>query len=198
MAIPKRTERSRLLILDAADAAFREQGFTTTSMEEIAARAGLTRKTLYNLFSSKDDIAHQLIARAEAHDRPYRVRIEAGEDALALLETVFLDSASWCLGNAELARLALAPAERPTLEPPADRPSFQGLVRDILVLGQAQGAIRRDEDANFMALILLGVYAQAMLTVLVGRPFDPDEIRRLVRVVVEGIGAGTAQERLGR
>jgi AcrR family transcriptional regulator len=189
MAIPKRTERSRLLILDAADAAFRELGFATTSMEEIAARAGLTRKTVYNLFSSKDDIAHQLIVRAEAHDGPYRVRIEAGEDALALLETVFLDSASWCLGNAQLARLALAPAQRPTLEPPSGRPSFQALVRDILVLGQAQGAIRRDEDGNFMALILLGVYAQAMLSVLAGRAFSADEIRRVVRVVVEGVGA---------
>jgi TetR/AcrR family transcriptional regulator of autoinduction and epiphytic fitness len=122
---------------------------------------------------------------------PYRDRMKAGEDALALLEAVFLDSASWCLGNGALAKLALAPAERPTLEPPSDRPSFQGLVRDILLLGQAQGRIRRDEDVDFMALILLGIYAQAMLTVLAGRPFDADEIRRIVRVVVEGIGGQT-------
>ena len=68
MAILKRTERSRILILDAADAAFREKGFAATSVEEIAMRAGLTRKTVYNLFASKDDIASQLKARAEATD----------------------------------------------------------------------------------------------------------------------------------
>ena len=188
MAIPKRTERSRLLILDAADAAFRELGFVATSVEEIANRAGLTRKTVYNLFASKEEIALQLIARVEAHDVPYRDRMEAGEDVSALLEDVFIDSAYWCLANPSLAKLALAPAQRPSLEPPSDRPSFQRLVRDILVLGQRQRVIREDEDPNFMALILLGVYGQAMLSVLAGRHFAEDEIRRLIRIVVEGIG----------
>jgi hypothetical protein len=112
----------------------------------------------------------------------------AGEDVLDLLEAVLLDSASWCLANPALAKLALAPAERPSLEPPPGRPSFQGLVRDILVLGQGQSAIRRDDDPNFMALVLLGVYGQAMLSVLAGRPFAKDEIRRLIRIVIEGIG----------
>jgi len=188
MTIPRRTERSRTLILDAANAAFRETGFAATSMEEIANRAGLTRKTVYNLFASKDDIARQLIARVEANDRPYRERMAAGEGVISLLEGVLLDSAGWCLANPSLARLALAPAERPSLEPPADRPSFQGLVRDILVLGQRQGVIRRDDAPNFMALVLLGVYGQAMLTVLAGRALVADEIRHLIRIVVEGIG----------
>lgn len=186
--MPKRTDRSRALILQAADAAFREFGFAESSMEEIANRAGLTRKTVYNLFASKEDIALQLIALVEANDAPYRNRMEAGEDALAMLEDVFLDSAQWCLANAALARLALAPAERPTLEPPADRPSFQRLIRDILLLGQKQGRIRMDDDANFMALVLLGVYGQAMLTVLAGRPFNQAEIKHIVRIVIEGIG----------
>lgn len=188
MAIPKRTERSRTLILNAADAAFREIGFAATSVEEIANRAGLTRKTIYNLFASKDEIALQLIARVEANDAPYRARMAAGEAVLSLLEGVFLDSARWCLANPSLAKLALAPAERPFLEPPADRPSFQGLVRDILLLGQGQGVIRRNDDANFMALILLGIYGQAMLSVLAGRYFAEDEIRHLIRIVIEGIG----------
>lgn len=193
MTTPKRTERSRLLILDAADAAFREMGFAATSVAAIATRAGLTRKTVYNLFASKDEIASQLIARVEANDLPYRDRMKAGEDVLRLLEGVFLDSAYWCLANPSLAKLALAPAERPALEPPPDRPSFQRLVRDILVLGQRQGVIRRDDDPNFMALILLGVYGQAMLSVLAGRRFTEDEIRRLIRIVVEGIGERSSQ-----
>lgn len=184
----KRTERSRNLILDAADKAFRETGFANTSMEEIATRSGLTRKTVYNLFSSKEDIALHLIARVEAGDQVYRERMEANEDVLVLLEKVFIDSAGWCLANPSLARLALAPAERPSLEPPPDRPSFQRLIRDILVLGQRQGVIRKDDDPNFMALLLLGIYGQAMLTALSGGPFSGDDIRHLIRIVVEGIG----------
>lgn len=187
MAIPKRTERSRILILDAADAVFREKGFAATSVEEIARRAGLTRKTVYNLFATKDEIASQLIARVEASDAPYRCRIGAGEDVFSLLECVFLDSARWCLANPSLAKLALAPAERPSLEPPPDRPSFQRLVRDILLLGQQQGGIRKDDDPNFMALVLLGIYGQAMLSAVIRGEFSEDEIRHVIRIVVEGI-----------
>ncbi|MFM2281662.1 MAG: hypothetical protein RLZZ444_3893 [Pseudomonadota bacterium] len=151
-------------------------------------RAGLTRKTVYNLFASKDEIAWQLIARVEAADTPYRNRIEAGEDVLLLLESVFLDSAHWCLENPSLARLALSPAERPSHEPPTDRPTFQALVRDILLLGQRQGVIRKDENPNFLALILLGIYGQAMLSALNNGKFAGDEIRHIIRIVVEGIG----------
>ncbi|WP_083196754.1 TetR/AcrR family transcriptional regulator [Rhizobium sp. AC27/96] len=188
MAIPKRIERSRTLILDAAVLAFREAGFAETSVEEIATRAGLTRKTVYNLFGSKEEIALQLIARVEAGDAIYRARMEANEDVFVLLERVFLDSAGWCLANPSLAKLALAPAERPSLEPRPDRPSFQRLVRDLLVLGQQQGVIRKDDDPNFMSLVLLGIYGQAMLTALSSGRFSEDEIRHLIRIVVEGIG----------
>lgn len=189
MAILKRTERSRNLILDAADKAFQELGFAQTSIEEIARRAGLTRKTVYNLFASKEDIAQRLIARVEAEDADYRARIAEDEHAVSLLERVLLDSARWCLANPSLARFALSPAERPALRPPRDRPSFQSLVRDIMLLGQRQGLIRGDEDADFMALVLLGIFGQAMLTALALGSYDELEIRKVVRVLLEGIGA---------
>ncbi|MBN9334820.1 TetR/AcrR family transcriptional regulator [Devosia sp.] len=188
MTILKRTDRSRNLILDAADAAFREKGFAATAVEEIATRAGLTRKTIYNLFASKDDIAAQLIARVEANDTAYRDRMAEGEDALRILEDVFQDSAGWCLANPSLAKLALSPLDRPSLEPPDGRPSFQGLVRDILVLGQRQSVIRADEDSNLMALVLLGIYGQAMLSALAGGQFAKEDVTHIIRIVVEGIG----------
>lgn len=184
----RRTDRSRAQILDAADAAFREHGYEGAAMEDIARRAGLTRKTVYNLFASKEDVAFSLIARIEAEPEPlYRARLAAGEPALAVLEKVLTDSAGWCAANPSLARLALAPTRRPGLEPPPDRPSFQRLVRDVLALGQDQGVIRRDEDVNLMALVLLGVYGQATLNALAGEAAA--DIPRIVRLVVRGIGA---------
>lgn len=188
----KRTERSRALILDAAETAFRELGFEGATVHVIAERAGLTRKTVYNLFGSKEDIALSLIARAEARDTDYRERIAEGQHAVTLLEAVLIDSAHWCMANPAVARLALVPAQRPSLEPPSDRPSFQGLVRDILALGQAQGLIRKDEEPEFMALIVLGVYGQAMLNGLQAGVVPEADIRKIVRLVVEGIGGVTA------
>jgi AcrR family transcriptional regulator len=189
MTSSSRPDRSRHRILDAADNAFRALGYDGVSIEEIARRAGLTRRTVYNRFGGKQEIAEALIARVEAGDAGYRARLTAGDPALSLLERVLLDSAGWCMANPALARLALAPQTRPTPDPPADRPSFQGLVRDILVLGQQQGHIRRDEDAGFLALVLLGIYGQAMLGALAAGRISNAEIRRIVRVVVEGIGA---------
>lgn len=183
-----RTERSRLLILTAADALFRSRGFAETTMEAIAEQAGLTRKTAYNLFSSKEDIALALIARVEANDGSYRDRIAGGEDAVALLCAIFSDSAAWCRANPTLAELALRPARRPGLAPPSDRPSFQRLVRDVVALGQDQGKFRRDESPEFMALVLLAVFGQAMLNALAGDPLTEDGIADIVRIINEGIG----------
>ena len=86
-----RTERSRDQILDAAQAIFQDQDFASTSVEEIAQRAGLTRKTVYNLFSSKEEIVVQLRARAEArYYPPIRARIASDHAALAILEDTLI------------------------------------------------------------------------------------------------------------
>lgn len=184
-----RKTRSQNQILDAAEACFREMGYGPTSMADIAERAGLTRKTVYNLFASKVDIVETLVDRIGGMAAPlYGARIEAGEDALPLLHEILTDSAQWCLANPEIAPFALAPRKRPDLSPPEGKPSFQRIVRDTLKLGQQQGHIRMDEDVNLMSMILLGIYAQAMMTVLSGHPFDKADIERIIRIVLEGIG----------
>ena len=191
MAPPRRTDRSRQLILDAADAAFREKAFGDVTMEEIARRAGLTRMTIYNLFASKEDIAREIVARTEVEsDARYRARMNAGESALRLLEDAFLESARWCLANRAIAPLALSgPREGLSMIPPAGRPSFHGLIRDMMILGQRQGALRRDTDAHALAAVLLGAFANLMLYALTGAPFEEIWVAGQLRLIVEGIGA---------
>lgn len=187
---PGRTERSRILILDAAETAFRQNSFADVSVEEIAQRAGLTRQTVYNLFACKEDIVSQLVIRAEARpESAFRSRIAANEAALVILEDALLGSARWCLANPSIALLALSGAAgKPTPTPPPGRPSFQRLVRDLLVLGQRQRVIRSDEDPNIMALVLLGTYAQVMLHALPDGSFQEKKLKYLLRLLVEGIG----------
>jgi len=48
--------RTRLRILDAAYGLFWRQGFLRSSMDEIAARAAITKRSLYQHFASKDDL----------------------------------------------------------------------------------------------------------------------------------------------
>jgi AcrR family transcriptional regulator len=54
-------ERTRQAVIDAAYTLFLENGFSATSMRQIAERAGLSLGGIYNHFSSKDDIFQALI-----------------------------------------------------------------------------------------------------------------------------------------
>ncbi len=49
-----RTDRKRQAILDAATAVFLQHGFLGTSMDEVAARAAVSKQTVYKQFASKE------------------------------------------------------------------------------------------------------------------------------------------------
>ncbi|AVS72753.1 TetR/AcrR family transcriptional regulator [Paracidovorax cattleyae] len=65
------TDRKREAIVQAAIAEFRESGFSGTSMDRVAAAAGVSKRTVYNHFPSKDElfsaILDQLWSRSRAH-----------------------------------------------------------------------------------------------------------------------------------
>ncbi|VVP18142.1 HTH-type transcriptional regulator RutR [Pseudomonas fluorescens] len=71
MTAPQRlTDRKRAAIIQAAIAEFRANGFDITSMDKIAATAGVSKRTVYNHFPSKEElfaeILNQLWARLTA------------------------------------------------------------------------------------------------------------------------------------
>ncbi|MGH8450606.1 TetR/AcrR family transcriptional regulator [Pseudomonas sp.] len=84
MTAPQRlTDRKREAIVAAAITEFRANGFEVTSMDKIAATAGVSKRTVYNHFPSKEElfaeILHQLWASTVAQldvsyasDRPLR------------------------------------------------------------------------------------------------------------------------------
>jgi TetR/AcrR family transcriptional regulator of autoinduction and epiphytic fitness len=53
----------RETILDAATAAFRDEGYDCTSMDRIAELAGASKRTVYNHFGSKDALFQAVLAR---------------------------------------------------------------------------------------------------------------------------------------
>ena len=105
------TDRKRQAILQAAIDEFRGNGFEATSMDRIAATAGVSKRTVYNHFPSKDALFAEilvplwekstaLIDRAYRPDRPLR------EQLLELLRQKLrmLDDANFI----DLARVAIA------------------------------------------------------------------------------------------
>ncbi|MGN6233948.1 MAG: TetR/AcrR family transcriptional regulator [Trinickia sp.] len=73
--LPQRlTDRKRAAIIDAAIEEFRAAGFEATSMDRIAARADVSKRTVYNHFPSKEAlfaaILRQLWDESEAGNAP--------------------------------------------------------------------------------------------------------------------------------
>ncbi|MDX1511699.1 MAG: TetR family transcriptional regulator [Nitriliruptorales bacterium] len=56
----RRVEQTRADIVTTAMSLFLEQGYDDTSMEEVAVATGVSRRTLYRYFASKDDIVFEL------------------------------------------------------------------------------------------------------------------------------------------
>lgn len=91
------TDRKRAAILEAAAAEFRQAGYEATSMDRIAASAGVSKRTVYNHFPSKEvlfaQILQQLFERSVASpelayraDRPLRPQLlELVQQKLELL-----------------------------------------------------------------------------------------------------------------
>ena len=110
--VPQRlTDRKRLAILQAAIDEFRGNGFEATSMDRIAATAGVSKRTVYNHFPSKDalfaEILLQLWEKSTALiDLAYRPDRPLREQLLELLRQKLrmLDDANFI----DLARVAIA------------------------------------------------------------------------------------------
>src|SRR6201993_5615243 len=53
-------------IVEAAERLFLERGFGAVSMDDLAAAAGVARRTLYNQFASKEEIFREMLLRVSA------------------------------------------------------------------------------------------------------------------------------------
>ncbi|MBU6957584.1 TetR/AcrR family transcriptional regulator [Pseudomonas sp. CVAP len=112
MTAPQRlTDRKREAIVQAAIAEFRANGFDITSMDKIAATAGVSKRTVYNHFPSKEELWTEILQRlwtnvTAQQDNYYRTDLPLREQLGQLLhcklqllgDTNFLD----------LARVAIA------------------------------------------------------------------------------------------
>ncbi|MDR3531773.1 MAG: TetR/AcrR family transcriptional regulator [Rhodopila sp.] len=66
-AVPKlRRNGSREAIVDAAERLFLERGFGAVSMDDLAEAAGVARRTLYNQYTSKEEIFREMLLRVSS------------------------------------------------------------------------------------------------------------------------------------
>src|ERR1700751_3018680 len=86
---------SREAIVEAADRLFLDRGFGAVTMDELAEAAGVARRTLYNQFSSKEEIFREMLLRLSGQleiEFPSGVETEGDvEDVLRLVARIILE-----------------------------------------------------------------------------------------------------------
>jgi AcrR family transcriptional regulator len=95
--MPRSSAPTRQIILDAAYGLFRRKGFTRVSMDEIAARAAVTKRTLYYHFASKDRLLAEVLeaqhALALAAFRTFGEGLTGSPEVI--IDKLFNDLAVW-------------------------------------------------------------------------------------------------------
>jgi AcrR family transcriptional regulator len=190
----------RQLLLDAAESVFLELGYSAASMDDIARRAGMSKKTLYRLFETKESLFAAVIAARRAS---LNVTIEPGEcaDAPAAGEALrrYLGvMARFVLAprQAALYRLVIAESQRaPELAHSFHRegPSkCRALLSDWLALQHARGSLHVADPQSAAGMLFSMVISDLQMCVLIGERGAPDEalidrgVNRAVELFLEG------------
>jgi TetR/AcrR family transcriptional regulator of autoinduction and epiphytic fitness len=87
---PRLTDLKREAIVQAAIAEFRANGFEATSVDKVAARAEVSKRTLYNHFPSKDELFAEILrvlweTSASQVELPYSAEAPLRDQLLELL-----------------------------------------------------------------------------------------------------------------
>lgn len=93
----RKSDQTRQRIVDAAYESFWRAGYARSNLDAIAARAGVTKRTLYGYFRSKDDLLAAVLAHYEtlAAARLKRIGERMPRDASGMIDSFFGQLAGW-------------------------------------------------------------------------------------------------------
>jgi AcrR family transcriptional regulator len=146
-------------LLDIAVAVFNERGYDATSMDELAARLGITKSAIYHHVSSKVELLRLALDRAL--DALFAVTEEPGATsgpAIDRLEHVVRGSVRVLTEQLPFVTLLLrvrgnSPVEEAALR---RRREFDRIVTDLVGAAQAEGDVRPDVDPAVTSRLLFG------------------------------------------
>ncbi|MCF6523012.1 TetR/AcrR family transcriptional regulator [Streptomyces sp. JJ36] len=202
MQTSTRRSTTRQRLYEAAVTLIAEQGFSSTTVDEIAERAGVAKGTVYYNFRSKNELFEELLRHgvelltadlAEAADRTAAAGGSRADalDAMIRAGLVFVDRcpAFTQLYVAELWRTNRA--WRPTLM--VVRRQVVAVVETVLREGVAEGELSGEIDIPLTSAALVGMVLVAALD---WQAFQPerslDEVHGALSLLVQGRVGGCA------
>ena len=189
MGAPARSTATREAILTAAERLFGERGFSKTSLEDIAAAAGVSRPLVYRYFGDKKDL-FALVMQRVLREWNETLVVEADRTTpgtahtLRLVLTACLDFArsrtilrGLLLRDSGLVRSQIGDV----LD--EGRDLLPALIARVLSEGVARGDVRSDLDPADLAHVVSEVFVSYTLLVLQGANDQVGE--RRVNAVIE-------------
>lgn len=186
-------QERRESILEAAERAFIRKGVASTTMEDVAREAELSKGALYLYFQSKDELFLTIALRALSEfERLYGAALAStNESGFASLQAGLRQYVRYAKEQGPRFRAAMSWA---TVEYPLDDTSalfaeyravngrIHQMATDVIVRGQADGSIRADVSPERLGVLLWG----STLGVLA---FDENEAELRRRLPSAGDGA---------
>lgn len=186
-------------IVAAAAHVFAQRGYSGASVAEIAAQAGIGKGTVYEYFTSKEDLffavfewysnitSTGLTVNISALGGSATQRLEALNDAVMNLwdeiEDMFaLTMEFWAASSASVMRRRFQNAFRHLYQ------NLRAMVSSLIQTGIDHGEFRRDVDAKAVASALVGTWDAMFLQAWFDPEFHPLETaQHFLTVVIRGL-----------
>jgi AcrR family transcriptional regulator len=156
-----RSERTRGRILAAAGECFAARGFSKTTVEELASRAGVSKALVYHHFKSKERILDLLLQRTLADwEDVTRVDLLAGGSVLKGIADMLRTSLAYAREHPVLqslieldSRVLVSSDAGRTMR--AQMEALRSSLREAVAAGVERGELRDDLDVTRAAEVLL-------------------------------------------
>jgi AcrR family transcriptional regulator len=148
-------------LLRAATRLFAEQGFESTSVQEVVAAAGVTKGAMYHYFGSKDDLLYEVYGRVlrmqtehlmeiSSRDAPVAERVHAAAADVIVTSIANLDDTKIFFRSMH----QLAPEKQRSVR--AERRKYHEIFRSMVEQGQNEGVFRSDVPADLVVDYFFG------------------------------------------
>ena len=182
-----RSEQAERAIIDAALSLFAESGPDGLCMEQVAARAGVGKATIYRRWPGKEDLLLDALAALKSPLPEPRGR-SVREDLVAVLDAMCRDAAdprrarqfSLLQGEGAKYPRLMARFIETVVEPRRE------VVRSVLRRGVATGELREDTDIEAALYLLRGA---ALASTGHQEPAAPDYAEHVVDTLLHGVAS---------
>jgi AcrR family transcriptional regulator len=190
----RKKRQNRDSILEAARDLFQSQGFDETSIDEIAARAAVSRGTLFNYFPGKEALLEG-IANQELDWLAHRVGTDlaSAPTAVARIRHTMRMLVSDTLPFMQVTRYVFLVALQQSSGTGQGTSSLRlaNILQELVIEAQAHGEIRPDLDPGEIAHAITGAYMAALFSWIAAAstssPTSMQMVENIVNMLFKGI-----------